>query len=73
MSRSSFAARFTALVGVAPITYLSAWRLKLAHAHISGSENALSAIAMEFGYQSEAAFCRALKRQFVVSPGTLRR
>lgn len=73
MSRSSFAARFTALVGAAPLAYLTTWRLNLAHAHIRESDDALSAVALKVGYQSEAAFCRAFKRHFSVSPGSLRR
>jgi len=73
MSRSSFAARFTDLVGSAPMTYVTTWRLNLARARLAESDDPQSVVAQEVGYQSEAAFCRAFKRHFEVSPGSLRR
>ncbi|MDG4767940.1 AraC family transcriptional regulator [Solwaraspora sp. WMMD406] len=73
MSRSAFAARFTGLVGEPVIRYLAAWRLQLAHDHLRGSGDPLPVVARRFGYQSEAAFCRAFKREYGVPPGQVRR
>jgi AraC-like DNA-binding protein len=73
MSRSAFAARFTELVGEPVIRYLANWRLQLAHDHLRQSAEPLPMVARRFGYQSEAAFCRAFKRAYGMPPGQLRR
>lgn len=72
MSRSAFAARFTAMVGSAPMAYITQWRLNVARARLVETTDPQADIALELGYQSEAAFCRAFKRHFLVSPGSLR-
>jgi AraC-like DNA-binding protein len=73
MSRSGFSARFTQLVGDSAMRYLTRWRMQLARAQLMESSLPLSQLAERFGYQSEAAFCRAFKREFGESPGSLRR
>lgn len=72
MSRSAFAARFTATVGEPVMQYLTQWRMDLAHSHLRDSREPLSAVARRFGYGSEAAFCRAFKRIHGVPPGSVR-
>jgi AraC-like DNA-binding protein len=72
MSRSAFSARFTKLVGEPAMRYLAQWRLQLARTHLQQTPEPLSAVAHRFGYQSETAFCRAFKRAFGVSPGSVR-
>ena len=72
MSRSAFSARFTALTGESAMQYLTQWRMQLARTHLQSSQESLNQVAMRFGYQSEAAFCRAFKRMFGVSPGSVR-
>jgi len=73
MSRSAFSARFTEMVGVSPGRYLTDWRMQVARTRLLDSADPVSVIAGELGYQSEAAFCRAFRRAFDVSPGRLRR
>lgn len=73
MSRSTFAARFTALVGDPPMNYVARWRMLLARDALRDTSDPVGAIAAKFGYASEAAFCRAFKRTFAVSPGAARR
>ena len=73
MSRSAFAARFTAVVGEPAMRYLARWRLQLARARLREGSEPLGVVAERFGYRSEAAFCRAFKRTFGVSPGSDRR
>ena len=73
MSRSAFSARFTEMVGVSPGRYLTDWRMHIARTRLLDSTDPISVISGELGYQSEAAFCRAFKRTFDVSPGSLRR
>ncbi|QFG24055.1 AraC family transcriptional regulator [Actinomadura sp. WMMB 499] len=72
MSRSAFAARFTDLIGEPPMRYLTHWRMQLARNHLQQTREPLSAVARRFGYHSEAAFCRAFKRTFDISPGSVR-
>lgn len=72
MSRSGFSARFTNLVGESAMRYLTHWRMQLAHARLQETSDSLTQLADRLGYQSEAAFCRAFKREFGVSPGSVR-
>ncbi len=73
MSRSAFAARFTNVVGEPAMRYLKRWRLRLARMALRDCEDPLGVVGERFGYRSEAAFCRAFKREFGVSPGSDRR
>jgi AraC-like DNA-binding protein len=72
LSRSPFAARFTALVGQPPMSYLKRWRLQRAAALLRHDAAALSSVAEQVGYESTAAFSRAFTRVFGVSPGRYR-
>lgn len=73
MSRSVFAERFTSLVGQPPMQYLAQWRMYLAAQQLRDGRGSVAQVAFEVGYESEAAFSRAFKRQFGASPGTWRR
>jgi AraC-like DNA-binding protein len=73
MSRSAFAARFTALVGQPPLQYLSHLRLVRATALLGNGRAAIKQIANQVGYESEASFSKLFKRQYGVSPGIYRR
>ncbi len=73
MSRSAFAERFAVFVGMPPMRYLSHWRLQLAAVRLRESPRAIAQVAYEVGYESEAAFSRAFKRAFSVTPGKWRR
>lgn len=73
MSRSGFAERFTDLLGVPPMQYLARWRLQLAAQRLRLSDRPLALVAEEVGYESEAAFNRAFKREFGTPPATWRR
>ena len=52
--------------------YLTRLRMQVAHERARATDEPLAALASHVGYQSEAAFCRAFKRMFGVSPGSLR-
>jgi AraC family transcriptional regulator, alkane utilization regulator len=73
MSRSGFAQRFADLLGVPPMQYLAQWRLQLAAQQLRLGDRPLAAVAEDVGYESEAAFNRAFKREFGVPPATWRR
>jgi AraC-like DNA-binding protein len=73
MSRSRFAARFTALVGEPAMHYVARWRMQVALTWLRQGDDRLAELAIRLGYQSEAAFSRAFKRYVGVSPGSVRR
>lgn len=68
LSRSAFVERFTALVGVPPIRYLTVCRLQAAKKHLRDSAKTVCQLAHAVGYESEEAFSRAFKREFGLSP-----
>jgi AraC-like DNA-binding protein len=68
MSRSSFALKFKATVGEAPMEYLTRWRMLLAADRITSSSDSVSEIAQSLGYESESAFSTAFKRVMGCSP-----
>jgi AraC-like DNA-binding protein len=72
MSRSAFNERFTALVGLPPIRYLTQWRLQLAQEKLRRGGQSIAQIAHAIGYESEAAFNRAFKRSFGEPPARWR-
>jgi transcriptional regulator GlxA family with amidase domain len=73
MSRSSFSARFRALVGMAPIAYLTRVRLARAAGGLATSSRALAEIAHSAGYDNESSFSKAFVRQYGQPPGQYRR
>jgi AraC-like DNA-binding protein len=73
MSRSALAQRFTELLGVPPMQYLAQWRLQLAAQQLRLTDRPLASVAEDVGYESEAAFNRAFKREFGAPPATWRR
>jgi AraC-like DNA-binding protein len=72
LSRSAFADRFTSLVGVPPMKYLASWRMQVAAQRLRESHKSVAQVAAAVGYESEAAFARAFKREFSVSPAAWR-
>lgn len=68
MSRSGFAARFKTLVGVAPLSYLTHWRMTLAGDRLRRTTDPISTIALAVGYESEAAFSTAFKKTMGYAP-----
>ena len=73
LSRSAFAERFARLVGEPPIQYLARWRMQLAARLLTDGTAKVAAVALEVGYDSEAAFSRAFKKIAGVSPMAWRR
>lgn len=72
MSRSAFAARFKALVGEAPLEYLTRCRMQKAAELLRESDMKLFEIATRIGYASEGAFNKAFKRHMGTTPGRFR-
>lgn len=73
MSRSAFSARFSELVGEAPMAYVTRWRMMVATDLLESERLTVAAVAERLGYASEAAFGRAYKRVTGESPGAVRR
>jgi len=73
MSRSALAERFASLVGEPPMQYLTRWRLALAAQALRAQGDGIARIAERSGYESNAAFSRAFKREFGMSPVDWRR
>lgn len=69
MSRSSFAERFSSLVGTAPLHYQTRYRLILARDFLRQPNARVSDVARRVGYDSDAAFSRGFKAQFGIAPG----
>ena len=71
-SRSVVAERFRRYLGVPPMAYLTQWRLQLGAQMLGSTSHSVSQVAAEVGYESEAAFNRAFKREFGVPPARFR-
>ena len=72
-ARTVVAERFTRFLGEAPATYLARWRLQLAARLLQTSRKNVLEVALDAGYNSEAAFNRAFKREFGLPPGRYRK
>ena len=72
LSRTAFVDRFTALVGMPPIRYLTVWRLQTAKLNLRETQTPIARLAHSVGYESEEAFSRAFKREFGLPPARWR-
>lgn len=73
MSRSLFAKRFVHFVQDSPMYYLTMWRMQLASQFLARQGISIAEVAVEVGYESEAAFNRTFKKCVGVPPGVWRR
>jgi AraC-like DNA-binding protein len=67
-SRWMLAERFAHFVGQPPMQYLTHWRMQMAARRLENRTTKVASVALEVGYESEAAFGRAFKRIAGVSP-----
>lgn len=72
MSRTRFAVHFKSVAGVAPLTYLAQWRMRLAERILRQADTSVSEIASSLGYASESAFSNAFKRVTGTRPSDYR-
>lgn len=72
MSRTTFAFHFRTIVGVAPLTYLTEWRMRLAERALREENSPIAVIGQALGYSSESAFSTAFRRVTGHSPKTYR-
>ncbi len=73
LSRSAFAERFTRVMGLPPMQYLTALRLEAGARRLRESRATVAGVAYDVGYESEAAFSRAFKRHFGAAPAAWRK
>jgi AraC-like DNA-binding protein len=73
LSRTTFAERFTRILGQPPMAYLTNLRMERARDLLQGSDESARQIAVRVGYKSDAAFSRAFTRHHDCSPGQWRR
>jgi len=55
------------------MSYLARWRLEVGARLLQTTRHSVLEVAAEVGYESEAAFNRAFKRQYGLPPGRYRR
>jgi AraC-like DNA-binding protein len=72
-SRTVLSERFSQTVGLAPMQYITEWRLQLAAEQLTAGSRKVAAVGAEVGYESEAAFSRAFKRRTGYAPAAWRR
>jgi AraC-like DNA-binding protein len=72
-SRTALVERFNHFLGHPPLAYLARWRHQLAARLLETSERNVHQVALDVGYESEAAFSRAFKREFGEPPARYRR
>jgi AraC-like DNA-binding protein len=72
VSRTVFAERFTRLLGEAPLAYVSRCRMHLGARLLETTDDTVLQVALNAGYESEAAFNRAFKREFDLPPARYR-
>jgi AraC-like DNA-binding protein len=72
ISRSALVERFSRYLTEPPMTYLTRWRLHLAAESLQKTSRGVVDIAAAVGYQSEAAFSRAFRREYGLPPGRYR-
>lgn len=73
MSRTMLHERFVHFIGIPPMQYLARWRMQLAAGLLRETRTRVIDAALSVGYESEAAFSRAFKRELGVSPAAWRR
>lgn len=73
VSRTVLGERFAELIGEPPMRYCARWRMRTAANLLREGKQNSANIAYSVGFNSEAAFNRAFKREFGVPPAAWRR
>ena len=72
VSASLLDERFRRVLGLAPIRYLTGWRMHVAEDLLRGTDLGVAGIARRVGYDSAEAFSRAFKREHGDAPSVRR-
>lgn len=73
LSRSGFALSFKKKVGIAPLDYLTNWRMQIACNLLRTDGHTIASVANAVGYDSESAFSVAFNRVIHCRPGQYQR
>ena len=73
VSRTVLGEKFAELIGEPPMRYCARWRMRVAANMLRDGKQNASNVAYAVGFNSEAAFTRAFKREYGVPPATWRR
>jgi pimeloyl-ACP methyl ester carboxylesterase/AraC-like DNA-binding protein/mannose-6-phosphate isomerase-like protein (cupin superfamily) len=73
VSRTVLGERFVELLGEPPMRYCAQWRMRMAANMLRDGRHNTANIAYAVGFNSEAAFNRAFKREYGEPPATWRR
>ena len=73
VSRTVLGERFAQLIGEPPMRYCARWRMRVAANMLRDGKQNASNVAYSVGFNSEAAFNRAFKREYGEPPATWRR
>lgn len=73
LSRSALHERFVQYLGQPPMQYLASWRIQVGARLLRESHRNVVDIALDVGYESEAAFSRAFRRLMGAPPAAWRR
>ena len=72
MSRYHFSRKFGSALGVSPGRYLASLRLDAAKRMLSLGSHTVKEVAEQCGFGEATYFCKVFRRNFGVSPGTVR-
>jgi transcriptional regulator GlxA family with amidase domain len=73
VSRTVLSERFRHFLASTPMAYLTRWRLQLGAGALTSTSHSVAQVASDVGYESEAAFNRAFKREYGLPPARYRR
>jgi transcriptional regulator GlxA family with amidase domain len=73
VSRSVLGERFAELIGEPPMRYCARWRMRMAANMLRDGRHNTANVAYAVGFNSEAAFNRAFKREYGEPPATWKR
>jgi transcriptional regulator GlxA family with amidase domain len=73
LSRSALHERCVQYLGHPPMQYLGNWRIQLSTRLLRETNRSVATIALDVGYESEAAFSRAFKRMVGMPPAAWRK
>jgi AraC-like DNA-binding protein len=73
MSRANFTKKFTEIIGIAPIFYLTKLRIHIACNLLASTNLTVMEIALKVGYQTDSALSKMFKSELNVSPGFYRK
>ncbi len=73
MSRATLVRHFQDTIGIAPMTYITNWRMTKAHSLIKHANTSLEQVAEQVGFASARTLSKAFLRHYGCTPSQLRR